>query len=278
MDATQEILSTIPLDQLAAQLGTDEATAQDLASQLIPALIGGMSANAADDSGARSLASALSDHADSSLLDGGVSLDQVDTQDGEAIVKNVFGARTPDVTQALGRGVAGGNNEMVQKLLRILAPIVLAYVASKLTKGGGAGSGSGSSGAGGGILGSILDSILGGGRQQAPAQVPQQPTGGSLQDILLDMLGGAMGGGAAAPQRQPQQPAPRQPEFEQPRQQPQQAPANPDLDGPAAPTIPIDEPAQSPQGRSQQPGGFGGQGGGILGDLLDGLLGGGRRA
>lgn len=274
MDATQEILSTIPLDQLAAQLGTDEATAQNLASQLIPALLGGMSANAADDGGARSLASALSDHANSSLLDGGVSLDKVDTRDGEAIVQNVFGARTPDVTQALGRGVAGGNNEMVQKLLRILAPIVLAYVASKLTKGGSGSSG----GSGGGILGGILDSILGGGRQQTPAQVPQQPTGGSLQDILLDMLGGAMGGGAAAPQRQPQQPSPRQPEFEQPRQQPQQAPANPDLDGPAAPTIPIDEPAASPQGRPQQPGGFGGQGGGILGDLLGGLLGGGRRA
>lgn len=270
MDATQEILSTIPLDQLAAQLGTDEATAQNLASQLIPALLGGMSANAADDGGARSLASALSDHANSSLLDGGVSLDKVDTRDGEAIVQNVFGARTPDVTQALGRGVAGGNNEMVQKLLRILAPIVLAYVASKLTKGG--------SGSSGGSGGGILDSILGGGRQQTPAQVPQQPTGGSLQDILLDMLGGAMGGGAAAPQRQPQQPSPRQPEFEQPRQQPQQAPANPDLDGPAAPTIPIDEPAASPQGRPQQPGGFGGQGGGILGDLLGGLLGGGRRA
>lgn len=51
MTATDDILRQIPMDQLAAQLGTDPQTARDLSAQLIPTLLGGMSANAADPGG-----------------------------------------------------------------------------------------------------------------------------------------------------------------------------------------------------------------------------------
>lgn len=268
MDAVQEILASIPFDRLAAQVGTDPATAERMAGQLVPALIGGMSANADDHAGAQSLANALNDHAGSSLIEGGVDLDQVDTGEGDAIVHNVFGAQTPQVTQRLGSQLAGGNSELVQKLLRYLAPIVLAYLAKKLTEG--------RSGAGGGsILGDILGGLLGGGSQ---GQEGQQRSPG-LQDILRDMLGGVLGGGAAgggarqtpAP---PQQPDARQPDFTPPAPRAPSAPPAPRGDeAPAPDQIPLDSPAPADPAAPR-----GDSGGGLLDDLLGGLLGGGRRS
>jgi len=85
--AVDDILADIPMDQLAAQLGVDEATAEQATRQAIPALLGGMQANAEDPGGATSLAGALGDHP-SDLIDGGVDLNQVDAGDGEKIVGN----------------------------------------------------------------------------------------------------------------------------------------------------------------------------------------------
>jgi uncharacterized protein YidB (DUF937 family) len=48
VSAVDDILADIPMDQLAAQLGVDEATAEQAARQALPALLGGMQANAED--------------------------------------------------------------------------------------------------------------------------------------------------------------------------------------------------------------------------------------
>lgn len=270
MNAVQEILSSIPVEQLASQVGSDPQTVQRLSAQLIPALIGGMSANADDPAGERSLATALNQHASSGLLSGNVDLDNVDTQDGEAIVHNVFGDNTNQVTQNLGQQVAGGNSELVQKLLKVLAPIVLAYLANRFLEGRTGGADQGGSG---GILGDILDGLTGG-SQRAPQQ--PAPGGGGLRDVLLDMLGGAFGGGGAGPAPAPQTPqtqTPQAPGQRTPGQQfepPRTVPGG--INAPAE--IPIDDSAPAPQSRSQQPS----SGGDLLGDILGGLLGRGRRS
>jgi hypothetical protein len=176
MSATEEILANIPLRELAAQLGVDEATAEAATRQAIPALLGGMQANAADPAGAASLAGALGDHP-SDLVDGGVSLDQVDTDDGQKIVGNIFGANTGQVAQTLGTNV-GQQSSLIQKLLPILAPIVLAYLSKRLT-----GSNQGSSG---NVLTDLLGGMLGGGGASQA---------GSGSGSILDMLGGMLGGG-----------------------------------------------------------------------------------
>ena len=62
LSAIDEILADIPIGQLAAQLGVDEATAEAATRQAIPALLGGLQANAEDPAGAASLAGALGDH------------------------------------------------------------------------------------------------------------------------------------------------------------------------------------------------------------------------
>jgi hypothetical protein len=186
MSAVDDILADIPISQLASQLGVDEATAEAATRQAIPALLGGMQANAQDSDGAASLAGAVGNHS-SALVDGGVDLNQVDTDDGQKIVQNVFGPNTDQVAQTLGGNLGGGQSGLIQKLLPILAPIVMSYLAKRLA--GGAASGSGG-GAGGGLLGSILGGLLGGGG--APGADRDQPSSGPS---ITDILGGLLGGG-----------------------------------------------------------------------------------
>jgi hypothetical protein len=172
MSATDEILANIPLTQLAAQLGVDEATAEAATRQAIPALLGGLQANAQDPAGAASLAGALGNHS-SALVDGGVNLEDVDTADGEKIVGNIFGSNSTQVAHTLGNNL-GQQSGLIQKLLPILAPIVLSYLARRLT-----------GGSSGGGAGDLLGSILGGGGAGQ---------GGGLSDVLGGMLGGQAGG------------------------------------------------------------------------------------
>ena len=204
MSEIDEILNQVPMDQVAAALGVDQSEAEEATRTAIPALLGGMQANAADPAGAASLTSAVADHDTSAL---GADLDQIDTQDGQRIVQNVFGDQTSDVVARLGGATPGAGSGLIQKLLPILAPIVMAYLAKKL-QGAGAGSTSaaaaddpmgglggvlgGSGGAGAGGLGDVLGSVLGGGVAGAGSGAGAQ--GGGIGDILGQVLGG--GGGS----------------------------------------------------------------------------------
>jgi hypothetical protein len=158
VSAVDDILSQIPISQLAGQLGVDEATAEQATRQALPALLGGMEANAQDPKGAQSLADALGQHSPA-LVQGGVNLDEVDTNDGEKIVGHVFGEQQGEVVNRLGAVDGAGGQGLVGKLLPMLAPIVLSYLASRMGGGGGA------KGGGGGGIGDILGGLLGGGRR-----------------------------------------------------------------------------------------------------------------
>jgi hypothetical protein len=189
MSAVDEIMQQIPLSQLAGRLGVDEQTAGAAAQQAIPALLGGLHANAQDPAGAASLESAIGNHSPA-LIDGGVDLDQVDTTDGQKIVSNIFGPHQDGVAQTLG-GQLGGQSDLVQKLLPILAPIVLSYLAKRMGGGGGLlgsllGAAAGGGATSGGGVGDLLGGLLGGGQPQGQ----QSGAGG-----VLGALGGLLGGG-----------------------------------------------------------------------------------
>ena len=177
MSAIDEIMSQIPLSQLARQVGTDEQTAGAAAQQAIPALLGGLQANVQHPDGAASLEGALGKHS-ASLIDGGVDLDQVDANDGRKIVSNIFGGQSDGVAQTLEGNLGGGNqSDLMNKLLPILAPIVMSYLVKRM--GGGAAA---AGGGGGGLLGSILGGMGGMGGETG--------SGGGLADMLGGMLGG----------------------------------------------------------------------------------------
>lgn len=180
MSAVDEIAANVPIDQLAAALGEDPAAVEQAVYAALPALLGGLEANAQDPAGEASLASALSAH-DNDLASAPVDLSQIDVGDGAKITSHIFGANEEQVINQLG-GV-GGSSGLVKKLLPILAPIVLSYLAKQFGQKGGAA-------AGGGVLGQILSQILAGAAQGAG---PSNST--SAGSILQDILGGLLGGG-----------------------------------------------------------------------------------
>lgn len=167
MSAADEIIADLPLDRLAQELGTDPATAEEAVRTALPTLFGGLQTNVtADDEGAQSLAQALGQHSDPQFFAGGIDLDAVDTDDGQAIVQHMF-ANSPDSRQALQAGGGGVGGDLLAKLLPILAPIVMSYIAKKLGMGG-------------------------------PVQQQQQPDAGGLGGMLGPILGGMLGGGAGS--------------------------------------------------------------------------------
>ena len=219
-NAVDDILASLDMNQLAAQVGAEPEQVEQAAAAALPALFGGLDANSQDPAGAQSILQALGQH-DPGLLDGGVDVNSVDARDGEVIAQHIFGNQTDAVYNQLGSyGAAGGlGGSLFRRLLPILAPIVMSYVMKQMTNraggasGGGLGGrgGLGGGGLGGGGLGDILGQVLGGGHsgQQAPraqerdafpqdstrqtpsANQPGPGTQAGLDSILRDVLGGA---------------------------------------------------------------------------------------
>ncbi|MFF0631000.1 DUF937 domain-containing protein [Nocardia sp. NPDC004151] len=180
MTSFDDLLSQVPIAQIAEQLGVDEATAKTAVGAAVPVLLGGFQAQAGNPEVGLNLENEVANQP-LGLLDGGVDMSQVDTSTGSQIIDQTFGAEKNTVISALGN--VGGSNisgDLMGKLLPMLAPIVLAYLGKKMLGGGGAAAQPGAAGAGG--LGDILGSLLGG------ATSGQGGTGG-----LGDILGKAMG-------------------------------------------------------------------------------------
>ena len=169
------LLEMIPVDDIAKQLGIDESVAQSAVDQILPTLVSGLAANTKSEAGAQSLEKALTKH--SGAISGRPKASAIDTADGEKIVANVFGSKKNDVVAAVASKSDTADESIVAKILPIVAPIVLSWVASqffnkkadapaKKTSGGG--------------LGELLGGLVSG-------------KGG--QDAIGDLLGGLLGGG-----------------------------------------------------------------------------------
>jgi len=187
MSAVDDILGAMPADQISQQVGASPDEVRTAAAAVLPALLGGLQANAGDSSGAGSILQALGQH-DDDLLTGGADLSAIDEQDGTAIASHIFGDQEDEVVNRLGGlpavGGSGAGGALVRKLLPILAPMVLSWLANRVLKGGGGGLGGGTAGA----QADTSPSLPGGGGGSAP---------GSLDDMLRDVLGSATGGSSA---------------------------------------------------------------------------------
>lgn len=211
MTEIHDLLNQIDINQMAALLGTDPASAQSAVEAALPTLLAGMHNNVQAPDGAASLQSALVQHQDG-LVDGGVDATQVDTADGEKIVGHIFGGQQDHVASNLAgtAGLGGIGGDLIRRALPILAPIVMSYLAKKIFGQGGQAGGPGSGpvgGAGGGQaggidLGSILGGILGAGAGAGAGSGSGAGTGtgqqGSVLDSILGSLGGLLGGGRQA--------------------------------------------------------------------------------
>jgi hypothetical protein len=202
MAGLDDLFAQIPVQDIASKLGADEGEVNNAIRTLVPALVGGLQHNVqSGDIDSSKLESAVTAQGASGLLDGGVSVDQVDQAEGDNIVANIFGGNDSNQVASALAGSGAGGSSLIKQLLPILAPIVLAYIGKQFAQnnaapaqpqaasGGGGlgdilgsilGGAGGGGGAGNNPLGSILGSVLGGGGNQ----------GNAIGEILGGLLGG----------------------------------------------------------------------------------------
>ncbi|MDR0436182.1 MAG: DUF937 domain-containing protein [Propionibacteriaceae bacterium] len=196
MSEINDILSSIPLSTLAKQLGVTQTQAKSASTQAIKTLLSGLHSNVSTSDGEASLAAALQQHATTgrAVASGKkIKIDSIDVSDGKKIVTHALGADVNSVASALSNAT-GTEQSLLSKLLPILAPVVMAYLASKVL-GGGSSAGSTKkpkkeqqdTSALGDILGG-LGGILGGGTQQQTSD----------SGLLGGILGGILGGGTSS--------------------------------------------------------------------------------
>lgn len=183
-------LSGAPVEQIAQQLGVSPSQAQGAIATALPLLMGALGNNARQPDGAQALHAALQDHAGSDISSvlggvlggamGGANGAQDDTLG--RMLGHIFGGQQQQATQGLGQANGLGNDK-TQMLLRILAPIVLAYLAKHMFGGQQQATAQDSGPQG---LGDIL------GRE---TEQMGQPQGGGLGDLLSQVLGGGNAGG-----------------------------------------------------------------------------------
>lgn len=175
--------------EIASGLGIDQAAATKAIGMALPAIMGGMAANAAKPQGAQALSSALEDH-DASifeqlgpLLAGGGS--------GAGILGHVLGNKQANVQQNLA-GQSGLDLGAIMKLLPILAPIVMGFLSKKKQDDGLDADG----------LGKVLQQERATAEAKSPglgglASILDSDGDGSIMDDVMDMAGGNAGGGSS---------------------------------------------------------------------------------
>ncbi|MFT3817033.1 MAG: DUF937 domain-containing protein [Rubrivivax sp.] len=178
-------LQGAPLRQISQQLGIGPAQAAGAVSAALPMLLGALGRNASSPQGAADLFGALQrDHTGAGDLGGllGAVLGGGESRqtDGGGILGHILGGSQERAEVGLGQatGLSGGQSG---QLLKILAPIVLGFLATQLFKGQGAGAASAADPSAD-VLGSLL------GREQAHVQ-QQGGLGGGLLGAVLDQDG-----------------------------------------------------------------------------------------
>jgi hypothetical protein len=161
-------LQGAPLAQISQQLGVPQARAADATQAALPLLLGALGRNASQANGAEALFGALQkDHAG---VDLGSVLGAVLGGGGQGgqILAHVFGGRQSRAEEALGTATGLGGDRAGQ-LLRMLAPLVLAYLAKRLFSQQGASASP-----------AVLGDVLG----QEQERAVQERQGGLLEAVL----------------------------------------------------------------------------------------------
>lgn len=189
---TDDLMSQLqgaPLQKIAQQLGTDPQQAAGAVGAALPLLMGALGRNASQPQGAEALLGALQrNHVGATgggdlggllgaVLGGGGGK----AADGAGILGHVLGGRQDTAAQQLGAATGLGGDRAGQ-LMKILAPIVMAYLAKRMFSG----SESGASAPSGHVTADVLGAILG----QEQRQVRQQGgLAGGLLGAVLDKDG-----------------------------------------------------------------------------------------
>ena len=141
---TDDIFSQLSgpmLQQISGQLGLGQAQTAGAISAALPMILGAMGRNASQPQGAEALFGALSrDHQGAAGMGVGDILGAVlggaqsRQTDGLGQLGHIFGGRQQQAVSGLGQATGLGSDK-AQTLMKILAPIVLAYLAKRMFSG-----------------------------------------------------------------------------------------------------------------------------------------------
>ncbi len=161
MSLAQMLQQSGVIESMAGELGIDPQMAKVGAGALLPAIVAGMGRSATGGSGGDpmgglgGLAGAILGGGGGNMLDAVLGQSPTPTQQGNDILGNIFGSK--DVSRGVAGEVAaltGIDENILKKMLPILAMAAAGYMAKNASGGGQGGS------AGGGALGGILGSIV----------------------------------------------------------------------------------------------------------------------
>lgn len=178
-------LSGAPMQQISQQLGLGQTQTAGAIAAALPMLIGALGRNASQPQGAEALFGALQrDHAGGGtglgdLLGAVLGGQQSRQTDGAGMLGHIFGSRQPQAEQAIGQATGLGSDK-ANTLLKVLAPLVLAYLAKRFFDNRQAGAAQQSASP------QVLGDLLG----QERRQISQQGgLGGGLLGAVLDRDG-----------------------------------------------------------------------------------------
>lgn len=175
-------LSRADVQQISSQLGTGQAQTAGAIAAALPMILGAMGRNASQPSGADALFGALGNDHNSGggigdILGAVLGGQQSRQTDGLGQLGHIFGGQLPRAEAGLGQATGLGSDK-AQMLMKILAPIVMAYLAKRMFGGGQPSAQPASA--------QVLGDILG---QERSVQQQQGGLGGGLLGAVLDQDG-----------------------------------------------------------------------------------------
>ncbi|QIL20367.1 DUF937 domain-containing protein [Thermomonas sp. HDW16] len=177
-------LSRADVQQIGAQLGTGQAQTAGAIAAALPMILGAMGRNTSQADGADALFGALGrDHNSGGgigdILGAVLGGQQSRQTDGLGQLGHIFGGQQQQAETGLGQATGLGSDK-AQMLMKILAPIVMAYLAKRMF-GGQDGNGAQQQ-----ASPQVLGDILG---QERQVQQQQGGLGGGLLGAVLDQDG-----------------------------------------------------------------------------------------
>ena len=166
------LIDMIPIGDIAKKLGINEKEAKSAVKAALPTIVAGLTANAGNAEGAAKLEKTLAKHTGKST-----KIDDIDEEDGKKIVNHVFGSKKEAVEEAAA-AKSDVTKDIIAKILPIVAPIVLAWLAQKFLGGDSA-------------------------KTETKSEAEEESSSGGIGDILgglasskegQEMLGGLLGG------------------------------------------------------------------------------------
>lgn len=184
-DGLTQQLSGQVVSAIASQIGANEGVTQTAIQTALPLLFSALSKNASSSEGAASLAGALDNDHDGSILSMlGDFIPNATQGPGAGILRHLLGDKTPLAQQGISQAT-GLNSGQVGQLLITLAPIIMGYLGKQKQENG--------------MDASSLANLLGGETQAAQSQAPgglgmlvnllDMDNDGSPVDDVLGMLG-----------------------------------------------------------------------------------------